>query len=168
MEGCPCAQVTCVASTAHSHMMRFSGKLALQQRVLPSYRAPFFDLLASACEQGMSLFTGLPRPAEGITVAKQLQIANYKLGENIHLFNGGFYLCYQPGLIDWLREQNPEALIVEANPRYLSTASDVKCVRGRTKPGIGWGLGSPPLSGPLVDFRQTRRLLFLCQFDALI
>jgi len=59
-------------------MMRFPGKLALQQRVLPVYRAPFFDLLASACEQGMSLFTGLPRPAEGITVAKQLQIANYQ------------------------------------------------------------------------------------------
>ena len=31
-------------------MIRFAGKLALQQRVLPSYRVPFFDLLAFAVE----------------------------------------------------------------------------------------------------------------------
>jgi hypothetical protein len=37
--------------------MKFKGKLALQQRVLPSYRVPFFDLLAQSCE-GMSLFAG--------------------------------------------------------------------------------------------------------------
>jgi len=146
----------------------FHGKLALQQRVLPSYRVPFFDLLASACEDGVSLFTGLPRPAEGITVAKQLQIANYKQGENIHLFNGAFYLCYQRGLIDWLQNWNPDALIMEANPRYLSTSSAVKWMHKRNKPVIGWGLGSPPLSGPLAGFRQMRRLSFLKQFDALI
>ena len=32
-------------------MNRFPGKLAVQRRVLPKYRAPFFDLL-SACEGG--------------------------------------------------------------------------------------------------------------------
>jgi len=149
-------------------MIRFPGKLALQQRVLPIYRAQFFDLLASACGQGMSLFTGLPRPAEGITVSKQLQIANYKLGENVHLFNGIFYLCHQRGLIKWLMEQNPDALIVEANPRYLSTTSAVRWMQGRNKPVIGWGLGSPPPSGPLASFRQTSRLSFLRQFDAVI
>ena len=177
MEGCPRAQVTRLAGAAHPRMMRFPGKLALQQRVLPVYRAPFFDLLASACEQGMSLFTGLPHPAEGITVAKQLQITNYKLGENIHLFNGGFYLCYQRGLINWIENCNPDALIVEANPRYLSTASAIKWMHERNKPVIGWGLGSPPLSPPhfvgrskggAARFRQTRRLSFLKQFDALI
>lgn len=168
MEGCPRAQVTHLAGTAYPRMMRFAGKLALQQRVLPVYRAPFFDLLASTCEQGMSLFTGLPRPVEGIAVAEKLQVASYKLGSNIHLFGGNFYLCYQLGLIDWLREQNPDALIVEANPRYLSTTAAVKWMHGRNKPVIGWGLGSPPLSGPLAGLRQTRRLLFLRQFDALI
>ena len=149
-------------------MMRFPGKLALQQRVLPVYRAPFFDLLASACGGGMSLFTGLPRASEGITTAKELRAANYKLGNNIHLFDGAFYLCYQQGLIDWLKEWNPDALIVEANPRYLSTSSVVKWMHKQNKPVIGWGLGSPPLSGPLAGFRQMRRNLFLNQFDALI
>src|SRR5215204_2348586 len=145
-------------------MIRFHGKLALQQRVLPVYRAPFFDLLASACNGGMSLFTGLPRPVEGITTAKQLQIANYKLGENVHLFSGTFYLCYQHGLMNWLKEWNPDALIVEANPRYLSTSSAVKWMHKRDKPVIGWGLGSPPIRG----FRKQRRFSFISQFDALI
>jgi len=149
-------------------MMRFSGRLALQQRVLPNYRAPFFDLLASACDGGMSLFTGLPRPVEGITTTDELQIANYQLGKNIHFFSGSFYLCYQLDLIDWLKNWKPDALIVEANARYLSTPAAVKWMHGRGKPVIGWGLGAPPLSGPLAGFRQARRLSFLKQFDALI
>jgi glycosyltransferase involved in cell wall biosynthesis len=149
-------------------MMRFPGKLALQQRVLPNYRAPFFDLLASACEGGMSLFTGLPRPVEGITTANGLKVAKYQLGKNIHLFGGKLYLCYQLGLIDWLESWNPDALIVEANPRYLSTSSAVKWMHERGKLVIGWGLGAPPLSGSLIGFRQTRRIFFLKQFDALI
>ena len=145
-------------------MIRFPGKLALSQRVLPNYRAPFFDLLASACDGGMSLFTGLPRPAEGITVTKELKVAKYKPGNNIHLFGGNFYLCYQQGLMDWLKEWNPDALIMEANSRYLSTASAVKWLHQQGKPVIGWGLGSPPVSG----FRKQRRLSFISQFDALI
>jgi glycosyltransferase involved in cell wall biosynthesis len=145
-------------------MNRFQDKLAVQQRVLPNYRAPFFDLLASACDGGMSLFAGLPRPAEGITTTSKLQVANYKPGKNIHLFNGNLYLCYQPGLIDWLKNWNPDALIVEANPRYLSTPSAVKWMHGRGRPVIGWGLGAPSVSG----IRGKRRGAFIRQFDGLI
>jgi glycosyltransferase involved in cell wall biosynthesis len=145
-------------------MIRFPGKFALQQRVLPNYRAPFFDLLASTCDGGMSLFTGLPRPIESIAVAKELRIANYTLGNNIHLFSGPFYLCYQQGLMDWLKAWNPDALIMEANPRYLSTSSAVRWMYQHNRPVIGWGLGSPPISG----FRKQRRLSFISQFDALL
>jgi glycosyltransferase involved in cell wall biosynthesis len=149
-------------------MNRFHGKLGLQQRVLPNYRAPFFDLLASACDSGMSLFTGLPRPSEGITTTNELQFANYQLGKNIHLFRGGLYLCYQRGLIDWLENWNPDALIVEANARYLSTPFAVKWMHHRKRPVIGWGLGSPPLGQGGVGFRKQRRLSFISQFEAMI
>jgi glycosyltransferase involved in cell wall biosynthesis len=145
-------------------MMRFPGKLALQQRVLPNYRVPFFDLLASACEGGMSLFTGLPRPTEGIATANQLRNTQYVLGRNIHLFGGSMYLCYQQGLMDWLKEWNPDALIMEANARYLSTPSAVKWMHQHGRPVIGWGLGSPPASG----IRRQGRLSFINQFDAMI
>jgi glycosyltransferase involved in cell wall biosynthesis len=145
-------------------MNRFPGKLAVQQRVLPEYRAPFFDLLASACDGGMSLFTGLPRPGEGITTADKLKVAQYELGENLHLFGDSFYLCYQPDLLDWLKRWSPDALIVEANPRYLSTPAAIRWMRQQNKPVIGWGLGSPPVGG----IRKRLRLSFLHQFDALI
>jgi glycosyltransferase involved in cell wall biosynthesis len=149
-------------------MKQFPGKLAIQQRVLPNYRAPFFDLLASACGGGMSLFSGLPRPSEGITVASRLKVARYQQGRNVHLLDGALYLCYQQGLMDWLEEHNPDALIVDANPRILSTSAAVKWMHARRRPVIGWGLGAPPLSGPLAGFRQMRRLSSLRRFDALL
>jgi glycosyltransferase involved in cell wall biosynthesis len=159
-------------------MMRFAGKLALQQRVLPNYRAPFFDLLASSCEGGLGLFTGLPRPVEGIATTDKLQVANYQVGKNIHLFNRNFYLCYQLGLIDWLKNWDPDALIVEANPRYLSTPAAVKWMHRRGRPVIGWGLGAPrfdfvaknatPLSANRKSVRVRAWSSFLRQFDAMI
>src|SRR5690349_7839383 len=142
-------------------MKRFPGRLAVQQRVLPNYRAPFFELLASACEGGMSLFTGSPRGSEGITTANQLKIADYRKGQNIHLFHGLFYLCYQRGLLDWLQRWDLDALIVEANPRYLSTPSAVRWMHERNRPVIGWGLGAPLVRG----IRKQRRVSFLKQFD---
>ena len=145
-------------------MNHYYGRLAVQQRVLPNYRAPFFDLLASACDGGMSLFTGLPRKSEGITTTDQLQITNYQQGRNIHLFNGPLYLCYQRGLIEWLQTWNPDALVVEANPRYLSTPAAVKWMHNQNRPVIGWGLGAPPIRG----FLKSSRAKFINQFDAMI
>jgi glycosyltransferase involved in cell wall biosynthesis len=145
-------------------MNRFHGRLAVQQRVLPRYRVPFFDLLASACDGRMSLFSGLPRPEEGIATASRLQAAKIRRGRNIHLLRGAFYLCYQTGLIEWLEDWNPDALIVEANPRYLSTPSAVKWMHRRRRPVLGWGLGSPPAAG----IRKRGRQSFNDQFDALI
>ena len=149
-------------------MKNFPGRLGLQQRVLPSYRAPFLDLLAGSCERGLSLFAGQPRPEENIATATSLGNAHYVSANNLHLFHGPFYLCYQRGLLDWLADWNPDALIVEANPRYLATSSAVKWMHARKRPVLAWGLGSPPLFGPLMGFRQTRRLAFLSQFDGLL
>ncbi len=145
-------------------MNRFPGKLAVGQRILPHYRAPFFDLLASACDGGMSLFTGSPRAIEAVNVAEDLQVANYKLGKNIHLFDGSLYLCYQRGLLDWLRDWNPDAFIMEANPRYLSTPAAVRWIREHGKPVIGWGLGAP--KGRWVGARVWSS--FIHRFDAMI
>jgi glycosyltransferase involved in cell wall biosynthesis len=146
----------------------FQGRLALQQRVLPSYRLPFFDALAQACEGGMSLFAGLPQPEEAIPVGGRPQVADYTRARNLHLLGGSLYLCYQRGLLDWLETWNPDALIVEANPRYLATPAAVRWMHRRGRPVVGWGLGAPPLSGPLAGFRQIRRLRFIGQFEALI
>ncbi|MDK1117381.1 MAG: glycosyltransferase [Anaerolineae bacterium] len=147
--------------------LTFSGRLAFQQRVLASYRVPFFDLLASACSGGMSLFAGSARSQEGIG-SGDLQISKYVPARNIHLLRGSFYFCYQLGLRQWLADWNPEALIVEANPRYLSTPAGINWMRRQNRPVLGWGLGSPPLSGALAGFRQKSWARFLSQFDGLI
>ncbi|MBI5950657.1 MAG: glycosyltransferase family 4 protein [Chloroflexi bacterium] len=138
--------------------MKFDGKLGLQQRVLPSYRVPFFDLLAQFCE-GMSLFAGQARPVEMIAGGKP-QVAKYAEAKNIHLFSGAFYLCYQQNFIRWLEEWNPDALIVEANPRYLSTPAAVRWMHARGRKVIGWGLGAPKQS------KVWGR--FIRQFDAML
>ncbi len=147
----------------------FSGRLALQQRVLPSYRVPFFDILAQTCDGGMSVFAGLPRTNEGIANGK-LQIANYVPAKNIHVFKGFLYLCYQRGLIRWLENWNPDALIVEANPRYLVTPFAVSWMHARGRKVIGWGLGAPPLAPTPLPLGEGQRVRarFLNQFDRLI
>ena len=126
----------------------FDGKLALQQRVLTAYRAPFFDALAQACQGGLSVCAGLPRPEESIAVTDQLHIAEFVPVQNMHLFQGPFYLCYQRGLPAWLENCSPDALIVEANPRYLATPAAVRWMKRRGKPVLGWGLGAQPPPAP--------------------
>lgn len=139
--------------------MKFHGKLGLQQRVLPGYRVPFFDLLASHCEGGMSLFAGKARGVEMI-VDGETKNAKRVMANNIHLFGGAFYLCRQRGFEQWLEDWSPDALIVEANPRYLSTPSAVKWMHKRGRKVLGWGLGAPKQSG------LWKR--FIHQFDGMI
>ncbi len=139
----------------------------MQQRVLPSYRVPFFDLLAESCEGGMSLFAGEARPAESIQIG-ELGIGKLARAENSHFFGGSFYVCYQHGFIRWLEEWNPDALIVEANPRYVSTPATVRWMRSRGRPVLGWGLGAPIPRGSLSQLRYRRWTRFLSRFDAMI
>jgi glycosyltransferase involved in cell wall biosynthesis len=142
----------------------FPGRLALIQRVLPSYRAPFFEALAGACAGGLTLFAGQPLPQESIATARQLQIANYQPVHNLHFLNpqSPFYFCYQRGLD--LAAANPDALIVEANFRYISSPAAIQWMKKRGRPVIGWGLGAPLERGMLSGLRRR----FLAQFDAMI
>ncbi len=147
--------------------MSYPGRLGLQQRVLPNYRVEFFDALAEACHGGLAVFAGMPRPVEGIT-SGTLRTAQQFTAKNVHLFSGPLYLCYQRGLVGWLEAWDPDALIVEANPRYLATTAAVKWMHERGRRVVGWGLGAPPIAGPLKGVRERRRKVVLCHFDALI
>ncbi len=149
-------------------MDKFSGKLALQQRILPSYRAPFFDALAQACEGGLSVFAGQPRPVESVRSATTLERAKYSPAKNQHLFSGVLYLCKQKGFIEWLEEWQPDALVVEANPRYLETPKAITWMHDRGKPVLGWALGAPPLTGPLSGLRKRARKRLLHSLDGVI
>jgi glycosyltransferase involved in cell wall biosynthesis len=142
--------------------------LAIQQRVLPFYRAPFFDELAGSCPAGMELFAGLPRTDEAIETVDHLDVARLVSAKNIHLLRGSMYICLQPGFQHWLENFQPDALIIEANPRYLSTPSAIRWMKSRHKPVIGWGLGAPGITGSFSGLRTQSRVRFLNQLDAVI
>jgi glycosyltransferase involved in cell wall biosynthesis len=136
--------------------------------VLPRYRTAFFNRLALACQGGLSVFAGHPRAGEGILPAEGLNAASYAQASNIHLLAGALYVCYQRGLLDWLRTWNPDILVTEANARLLSTRLAVTWMHRRGRPVLGWSLGSPRIDGPLGAVRRRARRRFLAQFDGLI
>lgn len=149
-------------------MKRIDRRVGVLQRVLPDYRAPFFDLLADNCPQGLAVFSGLPRPDENILPGEGLKAARHFPAHNVHLFRSPYYLCWQGGLIRWLEAWQPEALIVEANPRYLSTPLAVRWMKKRGRPVIGWGLGLQTVRGGFQGLRRRLRKGFINQFDALL
>ncbi len=146
------------------------GRVAVQQRVLPAYRAPFFELLGSACPDGLSLFAGLPLPDEQIPTTGELHAAEYFSAQNRYLFSPAsrFFLCWQAGLIRWLEAADPAILVVEANPRYLSTYRGIHWMHRRGRPVLGWGLGAPPVSGWAGYLQTAERKRFIRRLDGLI
>jgi glycosyltransferase involved in cell wall biosynthesis len=147
---------------------KYKGRVGIVQRVLPKYRAPFFDLLAQHCDGGLGVFAGSARPSEHIPLADKLKVAEWAYSENKHLFSGPFYMCVQSGLSKWIDEGQPNVLIMEANTRYLSTPTAIRRMKERSKPVIGWGLGAPQPHGLLAQMQMNRRKRFVMQFDAMI
>ncbi len=142
--------------------------IGIQQRVLPSYRIPFFDQLAQQYLGKVSVFYGLPRKKEMLETSAVPQLALHTRGRNIHLFSGQFYFCLQVGLIPWLKSWKPDVLIMEANPRYPASQRAIHWMKNRSRKVIGWGLGSPKADGFLGKIRIKQRRKFILQFDALI
>lgn len=147
---------------------RIDRRLAIQQRVLPSYRVPFFDMLAGECAGGLSVFAGRPRKHEGIDCGARPLKADLYLGRNLQFFKGIFYACWQSELMNWLRAWQPDVLIMEANPRYLHSSDAIEWMKRRGGKVIGWGLGSPKPSGRWADLRMRLRRRFVERFDALL
>lgn len=146
----------------------YAGRVGLQQRVFPSYRAAFFDTLAARCAGGLCLFAGDARPDEIIDSTGVLTQAVFSKAENRHFLQGELYFCGQPNILSWLENWDPDALIVEANPRYLNTPDAIRWMHARSRPVVGWGLGAAQLTGPGSALRMSRRRQFLGSLDAVI
>ncbi len=151
-------------------MSEIPARLGLMQRVLPEYRVPLFEMLAAACPQGFSLFSGVARAEESIQPAQPSPAVHHFQADNQHLFNSKLYALRQSNWRDWLQNWDPQVLIQEANPRYLTSPAAARWMRRQNRPVIGWGLGAP--AGNLPGFRQGLLRGFwrtyLKQFDALI
>lgn len=149
-------------------MEKITIPLAIQQRVLPSYRVPFFDALAGECLHGLHLIAGQPRPDEALDCNARTEKAVLTSTTNLHWLSGKWYLCWQMGLVAWLSRERPDILILEANPRYLSSYRAIQWMKRQGKHVIGWGLGSPASKGVFSGLRLNWRKRFIHQFDGLI
>ena len=154
------------------HAFSSSLRLGIQQRVLPEYRGGFVQALGRACGGGLGVFAGQPLAQEAIATLLTLEGAELTLAHNRYLFDPGspFFLCWQDGLVEWLERWQPQVLVVEANPRYLSTRSAMRWMHARNRPVLGWGLGAPPLRGMSIVrwLRNLERRTFLSALDGMI
>lgn len=153
-------------------MNQIKARIGLQQRMLPSYRKPFFEALAEQMPGKWALFTGLPHTDEAVDTNVVLHNIQHTLARNHHFFDNRLYLCWQSGFINWLESWQPDVLIVEANPRYLSTPAAIRWMHKRQRPVIAWGLGAPAagkqIKSPLDALRRKWQRGFFSQFDAII
>lgn len=144
---------------------RFPGRLGVQQRVLPAYRIPFIERLAQACHGGLEVFAGEPEPEEAILAGREPRRAVWVKAKNQDLFGGPFYLLRQPGLSRWIETWDPQGLVLEANPRYLSNWAAARRARAQGRTVLGWGLGAPGASRPIAGMVWRA---FLARFDGLV
>jgi len=148
----------------------FLGRLGVQQRVLPAYRAEFFNMLGKHCKGGLSVFAGLPRKEENTTPATSLSSAQLVQARNLNFLRttSPVYQCWQLGVTRWLREWQPDVLIVESNPRTPSTRMAVRWMHTHNRPVLGWGLGSPEMKGRFRAVREWTRYSFWNSLDGMI
>jgi glycosyltransferase involved in cell wall biosynthesis len=142
----------------------YPGRVGLQQRVLPDYRAAFVESLAARCDGGLAVFAGSPRPGEAIHSAVRLNHAHLTHADNRKIFAGSLSVFRQSGLLEWLQRAQPEILVLEANPRYLTSRLGLRWMHDHQRPVVGWGLGAPPAQG----VRDWLRRAWLEGFDAWI
>jgi glycosyltransferase involved in cell wall biosynthesis len=149
-------------------MRKEEPRLGVQQRVLPSYRVPFFDTLPQVFPQGVSVFAGQPRPEEMIDCGTLPNVAEYYPAENRHILRGLFYVCVQQNILEWLESWQPDVLVMASNPREIRNMAAMRWMHARQRPVIGWGLGAPTAGTWQQKVRDFAFNDHRLNFDALI
>lgn len=149
----------------------FPGRVGFVQRVLPPYRAAFFDLLASRCTGGLQVLAGDPREGEGHgTETDALHQAVHVPTRNVYLGDGSGAFHWQRGLADWLRGWHPDVVVCDTSMRCLTTVLARWKMRGKNRRVLGWGLGTLRWDAPTWVLRGRRALLslHLRTFDGIV
>ena len=141
----------------------FSGRAGIVQRLLQPYRMLAYDLIAPKCSGGLSVFASRLDKDGSVLVNRDFASAQLSPAVNQYFFNGKFDLCWQKGLLSWLTSWRPDVVIVEANPRNLTTPLMIRWLHNRGIPIIGHGLGVMPLTSGFEKLRRFgRRSLIGC------
>lgn len=145
-------------------------RLGIIQRVLTTYRRPFFEKLASQSNIELSVFAGQPQHGEAIQNEDAISRGQVFSAVNHQWQSPMGLLCWQSGLRGWLRSFDPQVLVLEANPRILSHWLAIRWMHQRRRPVLGWGLGELERSGPLWFQKARQRFAWslVRSFDAMI
>jgi glycosyltransferase involved in cell wall biosynthesis len=140
----------------------YSGKVAIQQKVVSDYRAVFFERLAESCSGGVEVFAGDTPTEPGTQTVNHLHGANLYNSKNLHFLQEKVYSLWQKNFTSWLKRHRPDVLLVEANPRILSNYQGYRLMKKWNRPVIGWGLGS--LDWDIPVWMLSARKSFFRQF----
>lgn len=145
----------------------FEGRAGIAQRLLQPYRIPVYDLIASRCRGGLCVFASRFDHNNTLVTEHSPTIAQLAPAANRYFFSGKFDLCWQAGLREWLKRWRPDLVIVEANPRNLSTPLMIHWLHKQGCRVMGHGLGIFPLSNGFETLRDFGRRKLVSMLDGI-
>lgn len=145
-------------------------RLGVIQRVLTTYRAPFFDWLAETAGFDVAVLAGQPMAGEVIKVVDEMDHAQFYAAKNRYWLGPGNMIIWQSNVGRWLRDFDPDVLVLEANPRILSHGQAIRWMHRRRRPVLGWGLGELERAGPGWSLTMRRLIAhkLIRSFDGMI
>ena len=149
-------------------IMTFSGRVAIQDLVLPLYRKTIYERLERRLDGGLGIFTGVSPNTHGVVVSDELAVTDNTTVPNRHFLGGPLEVIWQSGFTDWLKDFRPDVAIVSGNARLFSTKGGVRWLKSQGVPVVGWGLGTLMMGPYLRGLRTAMRKRLLHTFDGLI
>ena len=146
----------------------FSGRVAIQDLVLPLYRKTIYERLEQRLDGGLGIFTGVSPNTHGVVVSDELAVTENTTVPNRHFLGGPLEVIWQSGFTEWLKDFRPDVAIVSGNARLFSTKGGVRWLKSQGIPVVGWGLGTLMMGPHLRGMRTAMRKRLLHTFDGLI
>ena len=146
----------------------FNGRAGIAQRLLQPYRISVYDMVASKCRGGLSVFASRFDHHNKSLADRDLAVAQFVPAMNRYFFSGKFDLCWQAGIQRWLTTWQPDIVIVEANPRNLSTPLMIRWLHRHGCRVMGHGLGVFPLSSGFEALRDIGRRKLVGLLDGIL
>ncbi len=153
----------------NAHRVTFPGRMCIRQRILPKYRAPFFEMLAERCEGGLTLIAGVPKDTESTSSVQRMKVADLISVTNESRLSGVFEFYWQKNLRQHLVNASPDVIVTEANPRFSDMRQLVQYARSSGCPVLGWGLGTTNFfNHGFAKLRHWHRQQMVNRFDGML
>lgn len=151
-----------------SEEAKFRGTIAIQDVVLPVYRRAIYEKLGTRVDGRLSILTGKSDDDSGVVTATAIEGADYTPVDARRYLPSPATMIWQPGVVEWLSECDPDVFIASGNVRILSTHRARRWARKRGIPVLGWGLGTMMLANGLEWLRRPMRNRFYRGFDGIV